>query len=208
MKYAKQAKTAYLFREIGGIDDRLVQEAMLYRPRKILPQFFLIAACITLSLALSVGAFLISMRGDKKDESNRNDGDLAYTDGTVAPTLDKILSEADAYTTVASAEALDYFSGNAYVVWQHTDSDEVYVSRVLTDRELEKLTKEIGNGKAVGAQETELTSRVWIVVGDGSVLSPYLKPSDGNIGSAELFDYNAELIPSDSFNSQISEILN
>ena len=70
------------------------------------------------------------------------------------------------------------------------------------------MTREIPKGTPVGESPQALSYRVWIVMGDGSVVTPHLKPSDGNVGSAELFDYNAELIPSQAFNSQISEILN
>ena len=205
MNNAKKAKTAYLFREIGTIDDRLLQEAISYRPQRILPRTLMIAASLALTVSLSFGAILIAMRQGSKNEA---------FDGEVGTPIDvtvnefTLYSQSVAYTTVASAQQIDFFGGKAYVVWQGAEEETLCVSRALSESEVASLTREIPKGTPVGESPQALSYRVWIVMGDGNVVTPHLKPSDGNVGSAELFDYNAELIPSQAFNSQISEILN
>lgn len=208
MKHDKTEKALYLFREIGGIDERLIHEAIFYRPKKsALPRVLLVAAALSLSLVLAVGAFLITMQTQKGHSSN--DAITPPTDqNEVPPTLDSILlSQSDKQNAVAS-DAIEFFGGNAYVVWQRTDSNEIYVSRALTSHEVKRLTSEIANGTPIQESEAEPLCRVWILLGDGSTVSPYLEPSNGNVGAAELFDYHAELIPSTAFNSTLSEILN
>lgn len=208
MKHDKTKQAIYLFREMGGIDERLIHEAIVYRPKKsALPRVLLIAAALSLSLVLAVGAFLVTMQTQKGHSSN--DALPPSTDrDEVLPTLDSILlSQSEKQSAVAS-NAIEFFGGNAYVVWQRTDSNEIYVSRALTSREVKWLTDEIANGTPVTEGEEEPLCRVWILLGDGNTLSPHLEPSDGNDGAAELFDYHAELIPSTAFNSKLSEILN
>ncbi len=207
MRYEKNEKAILLFRAIGEIDDRLLHETTLYRPKKpVLSRALLIAACLTFSLMLSVGAFLITMQ-TKKDEAV---GTHAPSDGGVSvDTLDTILlEESDAQAPSASGDAIDFFGGEAYLVWQRTDTGEIYVSRALTSYEVEALRSEIPNGTQIKETDSEPLCRVWILLGDGTAVSPHLKPSDGNVGVGELFDYHAELIPSNAFSSKISDILN
>ena len=205
MNNPKKAKAVYLFREMGGIDDALLQEAIIYRPHRVLPRFLMIAACLALTFMLSLGVLIVSMRQDNdgttKEENDGTSADVTVNDFT-------LYSQSTAHTVLTSAEELDFFDGNAYVVWQNVESKELCVSRALSNAELNKLKKEINNGTNVGTSSAEPTYRVWILLGDGNVLTPHLKLSDGNVGSAELFEYNPELIPSNGFNSQISEILN
>lgn len=206
MRYRNPEKTKRLFRAIGEIDDWLVHEAEVWRPqRSAFPRMLMIAACLTLALSLSVGAFLISMRNLKQDTENApNESDA------ILSSLDTVLLEhrdTATYTTLSSADKLDFFSGAPCVVWRYADSQSLCVSRKLTAGELQKLTTEIDRGTSVGVASPSLTCQVWILPGDGTVISPYLKSSSGNVGT-ELFDYNAELIPTERFNSCISEILN
>lgn len=206
MRYRNQEKTKRLFRAIGEIDDWLIHEAEVWQPqRTAFPRMLMIAACLTLALSLSVGAFLISMRNVKQDAEN-----VPNQSDAITSSLDTVLLEhrdTATYTTVSSAEELDFFSGAPCVVWQYKDSTELCVSRALSSGELQKLTTEIDRGTSVGVTAPSLTCQVWLLPGDGTVISPYLKSSSGNIGT-ELFDYNAELIPTERFASCISEILN
>lgn len=209
MRPNNNRKKEILFRAIGEIDDRLLHEAAVYRPqeRSVLPRVLLIAATLSLAMALSVGAFLVSLRNDEgnatPDAPNRNEE--IETNGLDAVLLNA--RERADYTTVESAEALDYFSGNAYVVWQYEDSQTLCLSRALTDKEVNELTAQIDQGTEVGEVSPALSCKVWILLGDGTVVSPYLKSSAGNTASGVLFDYNAELMPTERLNSCISKIL-
>ena len=206
MKRTNAEKTKYLFRAIGEIDDRLVQEAAFYRPhRSALSRVMLIAACLSLSLVLSVGAFLLTNRRDfVKDESTP-----PTSETPAVANLDLLLldcRDSMRYTTVSSADEIDLFGGEVRVVWQYADSDTLCVSRALSDRESATLTAHLGSGTNVGEDSPTLACKVWIALGDGTVVSPYLRSSAGNTDMA-LFDYNAEILPTQGFISCISEIL-
>ena len=206
MKRTNAEKTKYLFRAIGEIDDRLVQEAAFYRPqRSVLSRVMLIAACLSLSLVLSVGAFLLTDRRDSaKDEATPPASETPALTNLDSLLLDR--RDSASYTTVLSAEEIDLFSGEVRVVWQYADSDTLCVSRALSDREFATLTAHLGSGTSVGEVSPALSCKVWIALGDGTVVSPYLRSSAGNTDTA-LFDYNAEILPDQSFISCISEIL-
>ena len=209
MKDKKAEKITYLFRAIGEIDDRLVQEAAFYRPRQsAFSRVMLVAACLALSTVLAVGAFVLANRRDKGEDIG-NVGNTPMFESPALQTLDTLLlNQRDTanYTTVSSEEELDLFSGEVRVVWQYADSDTLCISRELTEREFGTLTRQLDKGTSVGESSPALSCKVWIVLGDGTVITPYLKPSVGNCG-IDLFDYNAELLPSNQFISCISEIL-
>lgn len=209
MKGTNAEKITYLFRAIGEIDDRLVQEAACYRPRQLaFSRVMLVAACLVLSTVLAVGAFVLTNRRDKGEDIGAL-GTPPTSESPALPALDTLLldqRDTANYTTVASEEELDLFSGEVRVVWQYADSDTLCVSRVLTEREVGTLTRQLEKGASVGESSPALSCKVWIALGDGTVVSPYLKPSAGNCG-IDLFDYNAELLPSNDFITCISEIL-
>lgn len=208
MNAKNKPKIAYLFRELGEIDEALLQEALTYRPRRTaFPRALMLAACLTLSFLLCFGTVLIALRanGGKNDLENPP---LEDTKGNV--TLDQLLlAQADVghYTTLQTPDDADYFGGKGYVVWQYADSNELCVSRALSDNELTTLTCAVKKGTSVGEDAPTLSCRVWVILGNGEVISPYLRESAGNRGYAELFDYDAELIPSEEFVSCVSDIL-
>ncbi len=102
---------------------------------------------------------------------------------------------------------VEYF-GNAYLLWQTAGDEALYRSRDLKPSEVQRIIELIGKGRPVTNEATETTlSRVYLVVGNGEVLTPYLPTTPGNIGTSTLFDYNAELIPSSSLISFLSDIL-
>ena len=212
-------KAEYLFSEMGGIDERMLQEAMTYRNRaSIAPKLILIAACLALVSALCLGSVVVASRAIKGilplidrvqselPDASRPSGDATGTPGTLDEML--VLSRDTARYTTVDMESLDFYDGAARIIWQYGDEDKVCVSRALTAYELSNLRREVQKGESVGESSPALTCRVWISLGDGTVVSPYLKLTDGNVGVAELFDYDAELIPTEAFNSQISDILN
>lgn len=207
MRFHKHKKAAFLFSEMGGIDDYLLQEALVYRPvQKRTSRLFIMAACLAMSAVLVLGGVVIGNLAGIKNDAPQTDEDLlpTPTDGT----LDGFLAahgDELAYTTLGNAEQLDLFAAPA-VVWQATESDELLISRPLTDGELQRLVDRAKGGTAVGEVSPTQSYRVWILSGDGTVTSPYLKPSEGNVGT-ELFDYEAEVIPSPAFTSCLEEIL-
>lgn len=207
MRFHKHKKAAFLFSEMGGIDDYLLQEALIYRPvQKRTSRLLIMAACLAMSVVLVLGGVVIgNLAGIKNDAPPANE-DLLPTpaddslDGFLAAHGNEL-----AYVALDTAEEVDLFAAPA-VVWQSAESDELLISRPLTDRELQRLVDRAKGGTAVGEVSPAQSYRVWILSGDGTVTSPYLKPSAGNVGT-ELFDYEAEVIPSSAFTSCLEEIL-
>ena len=201
MNELKKIKAEYLLCEIGEIDDALIAEAQSYgNTRASRPRFMLIAATLVLAFTLVLGSTVISKL--TSPESEGEDSVPVYY------ALDSLVSESDTqgYSFVSASEDLPYFDENAHVVWQFAGEEKYYVSDALSVTELSSVTSNIGVGESVGDESPSLECRVWILYGDGRVVTPYLKTSSGNV-STEVFDYEPEIIPSDKFVSCISDIL-
>ncbi|MBQ9805516.1 MAG: hypothetical protein IJW49_03295 [Clostridia bacterium] len=206
----RMQKSEYLFREIGNIHDRWVVEALTYqRKRSPVPRVLMIAASVALSASLLVATLLVGMKQllPLGDHTNTIGGDQSND----AISLDDLLLECKTdqranYTVLSSPAQLDYFSSDVRVAWQYADSSAVYVSRSLTETETQRLENSIKNSTNATSAE-QPACKIWILYGDGRVISPYLHPSIGNTGESELFDYNIEIIPDADFSSCLSEIL-
>ena len=202
----KRKKAAFLLDEIGNVSDVYLQEALSYKKERFYARPWVAAVACILAVVL-VGGGLIN--------SPLMDNIFGVFDKAEAPneeapaTLDSFLSEnRGALTcTAVSEDALNYF-GSTYLVLQYEGDETLYRSRDLTSREVEKMLDLMGQGASVGEASPTLLCRVWLVCEDGTVLSPYLKNTAGNKGLAVLFDYEAEILPSSSLISCISDILN
>ena len=207
MKPNKSRKAAFLFSEMGGIDDYLLQEALIYRPTQARASgAWIVAACLAMSLMIVLGVVMIGNLAGIKNENPQINEELSPSPAST--TLDEFLiahGAEIAHTTVTEKEQLDLFAAPV-VVWQSTADGELFVSRPLTDGEIKQLTSRAGNGTDVGEKAPSQVYHVWILTGDGTVTTPYLKASVGNIGTT-LFDYEAEIIPTDEFTSCLKEIL-
>ena len=211
MKNEKKRKAELLFDAIGRLDDRLLQDALTWRPRNRLAitRALLIAATLSLSAAVMISGVLLALRRDNEPNADfPPDNGTEETNPTVIPLDTALLAVRDhaSYATV-STDKISFYDGKARIVWQYADSDTLCVSRELTRQELEVLREELGKGDRVGTDSPALSCTVWVICGDGEVLSPYLEASAGNVGQGELFNYEAELIPSDTLTSCISGIL-
>lgn len=215
MKKDQKQKAMYLFRELGNIDDALIADALNPRiqasPRS---RVLLLAACLTLSAVLIVSSLSIALR-----QFNMGDGGMQAPDmGSVGtapedwhyPLLEEMLvanRDTAVYETVDNVEELDFFAPDARVVWQYADSNSLCVSRPLSENETDRLLDCAKDGKSVTDAPKDPACRVWILLGNGRVITPYLRLSNGNVGYAELFAYSTEVIPSTSFTSALSDIL-
>lgn len=201
MKSDKQKKALELFESIGQIDDSLLQEAMEYRPRRLsFSRFLPLAAALLLCVILSVSILTVALRNTfpppPAAESSK--------------TLDEALLALRDQSTEVQLEAesdIPFFDGSAYLVWQYESDGTLCISRPLNDDEVKLLGKHFGQGERIGSESTPLSCRVWLLVGNGDVYSPYLPYSAGNVGKANLFDYEAELLPTDAFVATVSDIL-
>ena len=212
MKHTQDEKLAYLADEIGRVEDRFLAETMSYRSARTL-SWKLPTAIAASILALVVSGSLIfgSLRPNTSDTPTQAPptSDIGNAPTPPPVTLDGILSEGakTPFGIIQSADAIHYFEG-VYLVWQTADSDTLYRSRDLTDSETKRLFSLIDKGAHVGSESPSQVCRVWLLRGDGTVLTPYLPNTAGNMGSSVLFDYEAELHPSKELISCISDILN
>lgn len=202
----KMKKAAFLLDEIGNVSDVYLQEALAYKKSHWNARPWIAAVACILAVVIVGGGLLTSpLLKNVFDGSNKAEQPQAATPAT----LDSFLSanrETLSCTKIA-ADEVNYF-GSTYLVLQYEGDETLYRSRNLTSREVERINELLGKGDSVGANSPDLLCRVWLVCEDGTVLSPYLKNTDGNKGHAVLFDYEAEILPSSSLISCISDILN
>jgi hypothetical protein len=144
------------------------------------------------------------MRGIlKKSETDNVSQEIAPVRDTSAAALNDLLescTESDVFQSV-SAASINYFDGNVRLTVQRLDTQELYLSQPLTKSQQQTLQKALSNnGQPLSdAEATENGYAVWITLGNGQVATPYLTPSSGNLGAANLFHYEAERIPSEAF---------
>ena len=196
----KMKKTEYLLREIGEIDDRLLHEAICYKPaRRSGFKWGVLAACLAFVFILTVVTPMLRAFSEIGENDEVENNPVAYE------SLDALLTDSVGYyASNQSVESLGY-TDSAKLVWQEADSKELYVC-YLSEAELARLQREMGRGEEVGERSPELNMKVWVLDGEGNVRSPYLKPTVGNTG-CEIFDYEAEIMPTESLIQCISEIL-
>ena len=208
----KIKKAASLFDEIGNVGDVYLEEALTYRKRRINTRPWVAAVACILVVVLVGGGLLRSplidniFGGLSKEEAHAPESPQPIPQ---SQTLDGYLTEnrASINSTALLESDLNYF-GSTYLVWQYEGEETLHRSRNLTVGETNRILDLMGKGSGVGTSSPDLACRVWLVCEDGTVLSPYLKNTDGNVGHAVLFDYEAEILPSSSLISYISDILN
>ena len=206
MNQNKIKKAAFLLGEIGNVSDAYLQEALSYKKERFYTRPWVAAVACILAVVLIGGGLLNSPLFD----NIFNTFDKEEAPETLQPaTLDGYLTEyrSSLNCTTLQKEEVTYF-GSTYLLLQYEGDQTLYRSRNLTTREVERINKLMGEGNAVGTDSPDLLCRVWLVCEDGTVLSPYLKNTDGNRGHAVLFDYEAEILPSSDLISCISDILN
>ena len=211
MNNEKLKKADALLDAVGEIDDIYLAEALSYRKkRRVNSRVVVIAATLAMSLTLIVCAS-IGLRLVNGNDLNTNNPEMedGADEGQMIDPLDSLmlsLSNKESFTRVESESDLPYTGGKAYVVWQYEGENGYYLSGELSYWELDSLKSQIGRGKQVGGDSPTLECKVWILLGDGRVVSPYLKGHSGNISNA-IFDYEAEITPTESLVDRISAIL-
>lgn len=206
-------KTAYLFDELSGVDDRFLDEALRFAPARRRASFpwraVGLVAAVAASLVLLVQGALLPFleRLDNLMTPGNNEPNAPVE---TVWSLDALLSESTAgrFETLSSKEEYVFF-GDARLVWQSAESDTLFVSRPLTNAEAERLVKSLATRPAEGvsASAEQPAWRIWLVTADGRVITPYLQLSSGNVGYASLFDYHAEVVPNADWVSFISNLM-
>ena len=229
----KERKSEYLLDEIGGIDESFLVEAESYRKKRsskwLKPLVAVACACVFV-----IGVMVSVPRLDKnvsaesvntQSPSLKGDKDNAYLEAATeaGPEMteagaeqepevsrfgfDALLSsQGGGYTIYGSFADVQREQGKTYILWQSVEGGRLFMSRALDEDEAEAISNMVGLGQPVGVESPVLEFNVWILRGDGSIISPYLIGSEGNIGSA-LFDYEAEILPEDELIELVRRIL-
>ena len=193
-----------LYDEIGGVDERFLQEAATYRARRKAPTWrvALIAAVLALvgalllgTLAMSVGIAIVGgilhdvLSPAPEVPEQNEEVPVSYT----IASMEQTLAQRQGNMQPLDADDLRLFNGSAQLIWTDSESGEYY--RVwLSDSELGDLLYLMQKDpKDISADSEQPAYRIWICFGDGTVVSPYLKADAGNAGHGQLFDYDPEL---------------
>ena len=201
----RMKKAEYLLSEMSGIDERIVAEALTVRKKSgsntRRAVILLVAAMLLVSV--TVGSFLIG------SFANSQNGDNAAP--SISPTLDSVLTsgtESSRVLTYGSAEEVDLFGGETRIVW--SEGEEYHAITLRGKSECSRLDGALkASYKAAETVEdgADYDCKVWISYGDGRVVSPYLKDSVGNVGYGELFDYEAEIMPTEAFTEFVGGLI-
>lgn len=213
MKKSKRSQAQTLLDAMGLVDDSYLNEALSYAPAQekkfnILrsPAMRIIPTVAALAAVLAM-VFLGPLRGVLRNTVNDNaeieqNGEMPTADTSPAALnrLLKTCTESPSFQAI-SADEVPFFDGNVRLTVQRLDSGAIYTSRPLTDQEQSRLRREmeLADTEISDEEFDERQYAVWITLGNGQVATPYLAPSSGNLGAADLFQYEAERIPSELF---------
>ncbi len=194
-----------LYEEIGGVDERYLQQAATYRARKQSPVWraVLIAAALLLCFTLLVGTVSASVTIGVI-RALINSGEQVPEE--IAPIAQMEQAMAQEQHVSLSAEQLDFF-GRPTLIWSEQGSDE-YHSVMLSTYECERLVYLMQINRQEYTEQSESPKyQIWLSFGDGVVVSPYLRNTAGNAGHGEVFDYDPELEMSDDLAEQIARYI-
>lgn len=205
-----------LYEEIGGVDERYVQEAAGYRARKRLSVWrtMLVAAAVLTACAVLLTAVSAGVAIGVILDASRQESDIPSYPNEDRPQLtpleqmEQTMQAAQAEQTAVSADQLALYDDYSVLIWREQGSDEYYVEH-LTDHERDVLL-----GLMQSKRRTEFTAEseqpqydVWLYLGEGMVVSPYLKNSPGNVGRGAVFAYDPELELGDDLAKCIAQFI-
>ena len=195
-----------LYEEIGGVDERYLQQAAAYRARRNAPAWraLLIAAALTLigalllcTIAASVTiGVLVGILGEGEEP----------TPPAPMEQMELAMQEAQQTRSPRSADEVEpMLFYQPMLIWSEQGSD-VYYTVSLSTSECEQLISlmQSKNRTEFTEQSAQPKYQIWLSFGDGVVVSPYLKNTAGNAGHGEVFDYDPELELSDDLAERIA----
>lgn len=192
----KRKNAGYLFSELSGISDIFVNEAMAVQKRRWKPRTHKLLAATAVAAVLLFAVLVPWMLYSLSSKISGNGASFRLTVSTAAG------------ETFADAADIGFFDGEVKLIISESDG---YRTVLLTGASREKIIKIMSSGNLGQLSEsddgqTELP-RVWLSLGDGRIISPYLKYSPGNIGAGVLFDYEPEGEPPKKLTEYISGLL-
>lgn len=217
MNADKTRNAELLFEAIGDIDDRLIQEAQVpfvkTAPSKRCNLKAIIALAATLSIVIGMlGAFAVSrFIGNVIDSALNDKADEGESSQIFESSLSQTLIDASDMPSVSKCEAdeIDFFDGNTSIIWKASDENEYCVFTLTSTSDVTRLKTELSKVKEDISPENAENSQceVWVTFGNGTVVSPYLKNSAGNVGYAELFEYSPEVEPDAAFAEFVNDLI-
>ena len=192
-----------LYEEIGGVDERYLQQAAAYRARRNAPAWraLLIAAALTLigalllcTIAASVTiGVLVGILGEGEEP----------TPPAPMEQMEQAMQEAQQTRSPRSADEVE-----PMLIFSEQGSDAYYtVSLSTSECEQLILKMQSKNRTEFTEQSAQPKYRIWLSFGDGVVVSPYLKNTAGNTGHGEVFDYDPELELGDALAERIARYI-
>ncbi len=232
MKDNFKEKLDYLVDEMGGIDERYINEALstVSKQRKISSaKLFVLSAAVICALVLSVfvGAAVSGVKFSPKNSSEKAPDSLEQSEqltsdrlhveppvNSEAPSGDilreLVLSlDKNSFETVKYAEGeRDFlFDRQVRIIW--TFNKEVYYAATVTGEEnIKKLEDYFENEESIISTTGQAeTFGMWVSFGDGRVLIPYLLYDSGGAVFGNLPDYIPEGYPDDDFANFIFSLI-
>lgn len=206
-----------IYRAIGDIDDRFVDEALSYRAPKARQRSFRIGTLTAVAAAILLCAIVFSLLPDP------NMGDAP---GGEQPGTSVSWSVSESYTanasllsclgelsaTVPSSKTAPVLDGTVKIIWKD-EATGTYYEVALTEAtqgelsRLSTLMKRDASAASVSAGSEAPPYSVWIATSDGYAISPYLPFRDGTVFLGAPDDYAPEILPTESFASFIEALL-
>ena len=207
----------YLLDEIGNVDDRFLAEADTpYRPsargfgwRRVLILAATLGVLFSLLLCVFVGSMLAGILSNKSGDDNIRDDVNADENTVTSYDLNgMLLSLKDQATPIYTEEELELTGSVSMVIWRYT-GEEGYRARYLSESECARLMDTLSHSKGTPVSPDGKANevQVWIALGDGRIISPCLKESNGNVAFGTLFDYDPEVEPSADFVTALYDTL-
>ena len=195
-----------LYEEIGGVDERYLQQAAAYRARRNAPAWraLLIAAALTLigalllcTIAASVTiGVLVGILGEGEEP----------TPPAPMEQMELAMQEAQQTRYPRSADEVEPMLFHQPMLIFSEQGSDVYYTVSLSTSECEQLISlmQSKNRTEFTEQSAQPKYQIWLSFGDGVVVSPYLKNTAGNAGHGAVFDYDPELELGDDLAERIA----
>ena len=195
----KKEKAQLLFEKMGQIDDRFIDEAASYVPKRAavrikFPVIRALAACLSILIVFGVGVMLF--------RDNAPAGNESYPE---ILTVSSVLKKGSLLSRSVDPAKLNLLDGESRIIWQDTESGEYYRVKV-SDSQQNSLNSL--NSSAENVADTDEDYRIWFVNASGEVTSPELKESSGNVSFGSLFTYDPELELTDAFLERLDTLIN
>ncbi len=211
MNSKKIRSAEILFDAIGMIDDRIIAEAQVpcrVPKSKNAFKLLILFSCALAVIALTLGSFMIANLTDKFFPSE-DEEHLPPT--TNYESFEQLLNSAvsNRAATQLEGKEINFFDGDTKLIWRFENESKYNVITVSSDTQIKQIKNALksSSNKISPENADSVECQVWIAYGNGTVVSPYLEDSTGNIGCAELFEYSPEVEPNEDFVKVIEEIV-